>query len=211
MTYCKVGREFIFLDTLDDRYVALQGEERASFARLVSHSLQARDQEIVARLVGAGLLSRSLEDPPVRPCMMPAAASALGHVPMTAAPGSVLHACARLALAAAALRLRPLRHVLARLARRKARRRPGNLADEQALRPLAAAFATTALIAAPLDRCLPRALALAHAMIDLGLAPDLVIGVRLQPFGAHSWVEHAGVLVSDTLEHVREFTPILAI
>jgi hypothetical protein len=41
--------------------------------------------------------------------------------------------------------------------------------------------------------------------------PEWVIGVRTQPFGAHSWVQNGAVVLNDTPERVSSFTPILAV
>jgi hypothetical protein len=82
------------------------------------------------------------------------------------------------------------------------------------LRPLAevaAAFRLSRLIASPLDRCLPRSLAAAHGLLDRDIVPELVFGVRLQPFAAHCWVRHGQVLVNESLDQVRNFTPILTL
>jgi hypothetical protein len=36
----------------------------------------------------------------------------------------------------------------------------------------------------------------------------LVFGVRTHPFEAHCWLEKDRVILDDTVEHVRWFTPI---
>ena len=210
VSFCETGGEFIFLDIESDRYVALEPLERASFARLLADRLAPGDPQSLAGLVRAGLLSRCLHDAPIAPCQARPATSAVGQSSEVRAR-DVGHAALRLAASTASVRTRPLRRVLSRLAARKERTAFATGAEEQALARIAGAFATTALLAAPVDRCLPRALALAHAMIDRSLRPELVIGVRLRPFGAHSWVQHGGMLMTDTIDHAREFTPILVI
>ncbi len=57
--------------------------------------------------------------------------------------------------------------------------------------------------------CLLDSLALIDAMAVQGCAADWIFGVRLQPFGAHCWVQHRGVVLNDELEHVALFVPIL--
>jgi hypothetical protein len=59
------------------------------------------------------------------------------------------------------------------------------------------------------NRCLPRSLALASALRSAGGAARLVIGVRLNPFAAHAWVQDGTIVLNDTLDHVLLFTPIL--
>jgi len=61
------------------------------------------------------------------------------------------------------------------------------------------------------DRCLNDSLALLHFLADLGFFPQWVIGVRVHPFCAHSWVQQAGVVLNDQPEHVRAYQPILIV
>lgn len=60
-------------------------------------------------------------------------------------------------------------------------------------------------------RCLVRSLLLLH-MLDLrGARANWIFGVRTHPFDAHCWVEYDGVVLNDTLEHVRWYTPIVLV
>lgn len=64
----------------------------------------------------------------------------------------------------------------------------------------------------PLARiCLRDALALHHVLARRRLSSQLVFGVRLDPFGAHCWVQAGDVLLSDHLDPVRQMKPILAL
>jgi hypothetical protein len=38
-----------------------------------------------------------------------------------------------------------------------------------------------------------------------------VLGVRMNPFSAHAWAQFGSIVLTDSLEQVREFTPILAV
>jgi hypothetical protein len=60
-------------------------------------------------------------------------------------------------------------------------------------------------------QCLPTSFALMEDLIAAGFAPNLVFAVRLGPFEAHCWVELHGLLVNETPERVRPFTPIMVI
>ncbi|WP_164513656.1 lasso peptide biosynthesis B2 protein [Sphingomonas koreensis] len=57
-------------------------------------------------------------------------------------------------------------------------------------------------------RCLPNSLLLLELLALNGLGARWVFGVRTFPFEAHCWVEHDGVILNDTLDHVRWYTPI---
>lgn len=60
---------------------------------------------------------------------------------------------------------------------------------------------------APED-CLPRSLALFRFLRNAGIPAEHCIGVRRFPFGAHSWVEHAGRVVHDHPAQPRIYTEI---
>jgi len=61
------------------------------------------------------------------------------------------------------------------------------------------------------DRCLNDSLALIHFLATQGLFARWVIGVRVHPFGAHSWVQRGGVVLNDLPERVRHYQPILVV
>jgi hypothetical protein len=58
------------------------------------------------------------------------------------------------------------------------------------------------------DQCLATSLSLASWLIALNVRPDLILGVKLNPFQAHCWVEVGGAVVGDEPEQVQPFTPI---
>ncbi|KFL46071.1 hypothetical protein IL54_1484 [Sphingobium sp. ba1] len=102
----------------------------------------------------------------------------------------------------------PLAANIDRLARRK---------DAPALRPrptsaaiarLAEAHRRAGLILSARDQCLPTSMALMATLTARGANPTLVLGVKLDPFQAHCWVELAGTVLNDAPDHVRPFTPI---
>src|SRR3546814_2406559 len=61
-------------------------------------------------------------------------------------------------------------------------RRPPRSTRTDTLFPYTTLFRS---IMAAFDRCLPRSIALSRAMLSTGLAPDLILGVKLRPFEAH--------------------------
>jgi hypothetical protein len=58
--------------------------------------------------------------------------------------------------------------------------------------------------------CLFDSLALLEFLSRYGLFPLWVFGVRTEPFYAHCWLQHEGVLLNGPLEQARSYTPILA-
>ena len=76
---------------------------------------------------------------------------------------------------------------------------------------LAEAFRRAALITGSLNQCLAISIAMTRKAIANNLDVDLVMGVRLRPFQAHAWIQHGDLLLSDELDTVIPFTPILLI
>jgi hypothetical protein len=110
------------------------------------------------------------------------------------------HLVRRMRRAVARRRIQPL---LAPSARRQVSR-SASLRDGEARRFLAA----RQLVPAP-PSCLSDSLALHRFMSRRGIATDLVIGVKLHPFGAHSWVQDGDLVLNDAVGTARTFTPIL--
>lgn len=82
---------------------------------------------------------------------------------------------------------------------------------ETMYRRIAAAFETLSPICGRADTCLPRSIAFKLLAQAKGLAPMLVFGVKRDPFAAHCWVQDGGIVLNDTVEHVRIYTPILIV
>jgi hypothetical protein len=54
-------------------------------------------------------------------------------------------------------------------------------------------------------------LALVHFLRGFGFHPQWVFGVKLDPFGAHCWVQQDGGLLNDELDRTTLFTPIMVV
>jgi hypothetical protein len=61
------------------------------------------------------------------------------------------------------------------------------------------------------DACLRNSLTLIEFLAKYRIYPTWAFGVRMEPFAAHSWVQHGPVLYTDPIEHVKSFTPIMVI
>lgn len=59
--------------------------------------------------------------------------------------------------------------------------------------------------------CLYDSLALLEFLAHYRIFPQWVFGVTGQPFNAHCWIQESDCVLNDTLEHVRGFTPIMAV
>ena len=59
--------------------------------------------------------------------------------------------------------------------------------------------------------CLLHALTLVRFLAHYNAYPELVLGVKVDPWGAHSWVQHGNCLLDTNPEKVCGFTVILAV
>lgn len=59
--------------------------------------------------------------------------------------------------------------------------------------------------------CLYDCLALIEFLAHYRLFPQWVFGVKAEPFAAHCWLQEADLVLNDSVEFVRGFTPIMAV
>ncbi|ACY13980.1 lasso peptide biosynthesis B2 protein [Haliangium ochraceum] len=218
-----VEGQLVFLDLRGDRYSCLgPGESAALLADVAPGSPQASQRvELIDALLEAGLFTRNARSGrPLTPrrAPAPAPASDLTGYPIGRAPAIGAHHTARFIAAATAtaarLRWRSLAAIASRLHTRKRRaRRPRAGAREgmqvseivevyQRLRPL---------VFTARERCLYDSLVLLEFLAAQRIFPAWVVGVRLHPFAAHSWVQDGAVVVNDSVANVAAFTPILVV
>lgn len=75
-------------------------------------------------------------------------------------------------------------------------------------RTVSAAFEVSDFVFGRNDRCLPRAIAMIRRCLRVGHNPSLVLGVRVNPFAAHCWVQEGATVIGDTIDITRIYTPI---
>jgi hypothetical protein len=61
------------------------------------------------------------------------------------------------------------------------------------------------------NACLFDSVALADFLYRHQIFPEILIGVRTQPFAAHSWVQHHGFVLNSIPDDLTSYTPILSI
>lgn len=213
VSFCRVAGRLMFLDAPNDRYFCLSPVAEESFRRLAEgREMDADQRRALNRLEIDGLLEPCPGS--VRPLACaarpPADESLLDLDRERASLWQLAAAGFHLATVPAALRLRGFGAVIARTRRLKARPRSAGISFDQA-RHVACAFERTSDLVTAHDRCLARSIAIARRLLALGGRPDLIIGVKLQPFRAHCWVQLDRWLVNDRAEIVRDFTPILIV
>lgn len=212
VSFCAVGDRLLFLDVRADRYFCLGQSAEREFRLLLKTGSLTSDGAL-DRMLETGMLVEAEGESLPLPCRAALAPSnsLLEHPLPNPRAWMQLAALQGLISTRLAVRLQPLQHVLQQLAARKARARLNQADRADVIREVAAAFDWTRTMMRSHDQCLPRSLAVAHRMASLGVESDFVMGVSLNPFAAHSWVQCGPSIVNDRLDAVRHFTPILCI
>jgi hypothetical protein len=226
---CRVGDQIIFLDLLRSRYIGVGGPQLSEFSAAIfgSPAVDCAQEassnpnlldKWISGLRDQHLLSdASAAEPARRPPGLIEPIASLSMDDEDRAAGSEWRHLVRLwratFVAATWLRWRSLADISNRveaLRTRHSERGDGLGAD--AMRVAAACYMRLRPFALTThDRCLNDSLTLIHFLATQGLFPRWVIGVRVHPFGAHSWVQSGDVVLNDLPEHVRHYQPIMVV
>ena len=207
------GGRVIFLDLLADRYFGLSQALEEAFLRFCSGDLADRWLDGLRPLVERRLLVENEDGgraDPIGP-VEPATADFLDEQRSQVNPLDLLAVLWAQARWSFLLRSRRLEEIAAGIESRSCkdcRSPPG--ADRRIAR-IGAAFCASSLLLPASDRCLVRALAFQDLCTRSRIYPQLVFGVRVNPFRAHSWVQLEGRVLIGDYEQVRLFTPVAAV
>ncbi|WP_454888556.1 lasso peptide biosynthesis B2 protein [Sphingobium indicum] len=212
---CSCTGRIILLDTQADRYFMLPEEVGSAFLRLWNcEPAEERDQLDLGRLRSTGVVVTDCTAPRGgrRPStIVPASSELISLEPMRRHRVDAARAAVYQLKAWLGIRTRPMVEVLADLLGPTPSQLPDRSeAADARLTRIATAFRATAGIFRQRDQCLPRSIAFTRMCKASGVRATLVIGVTLDPFSAHAWVQSSGLVLNDTLERVRCFTPIFA-
>lgn len=228
---CATDEGVIFLDVKRDKYFGVplssltglralvpgwQWEDAsadpsgASAATAMAAAQALECQGLLTRDASLGRSATPLSLPPVE--MMPIGEDLIGYRPGVRAHHAMnfLRACVHTQIS---LRYRALEENVERARVRKARlQRSGARTSAHKALKLAAIYRQLRAYAyTGRDHCLFHALSLTTFLSYYGQGPMWVIGVKTDPFAAHSWVQLDGVVIEDNPEEVCLFTPIFAI
>jgi hypothetical protein len=172
----------------------------------------------VALLLEKGILTAAAEHgKPATPIKAEAPRHEMAAESLDEPPGFgpiILMRFLRAALVAGfALKFRPFEYAVERVSARNVRRRRGAAPTDTArVHHLVAVFATLRpFFFTAKDACLFDALALSEFLAQHGVFPQWVFGVQARPFAAHCWLQQDGVVLNDTAEHIRRYTPIMVV
>ena len=201
-----LDQRVVILDTHANRYRLVTGRKAQALAALAAGHAPI-DRTALAALTVEHIIGDA-SSVAASHSVTPPRRSALEY----ADPATVEFAWTELAVAAAAtsirLRLTRFDRLLAWTCAGIAPRRA--VCDATLIR-LAHAF-DRGRIQVPIHRvCLHDAILLARMLGRRGIAHQLVFGVRLDPFGAHCWVQTGDLVLTGMLATAREVTPILVL
>jgi len=84
--------------------------------------------------------------------------------------------------------------------------------SEQELHRLVGTFAKLRpFFFAAKDACLFDALSLSEFLAGYEVFPHWVFGVQSRPFAAHCWLQLGDMVLNDTVDHVKRYTPIMVV
>lgn len=205
LRYCLFSSGSIFLDIDRERYFLMQGKADARLRRFLEQSADAAD---VHWLSARNIITEGCNDPTSQSCKIPAPTSGLGNQPPLSSDFvSTIRAIAAQISARRMLRRRPFAEILKPewpVAQCMAGDR------ENRVSRVTAAFQRARYFVPAKDQCLVRSIAVKQVLASQGCHVDLVIGVAL-PFSAHAWVQSGDTVLTDPLELVEPYKPILVV
>ncbi len=223
---CLANSRLVFSDLRADRYSCLSQANTKVALRLFP-AFQNEDEPIVSetqtldhdetRQVLAALDANGLlaADPangktatPVRveaPTRNPSSDSPVLRTTLAHKLG-FLEACIN---ASAQLRFLAIRRIVRRVETRKRRRLRRARRDDASLHELTAIFHRLRPYYVRAYLCRFDSLALIEFLAHFDQHPQWVFGVATEPFGAHCWVQARDCVLNDSVERIRQYTPIM--
>jgi hypothetical protein len=211
LSFCACAGKAVFLDLRDDRYFCLGPALEQSFARWAESPYDDRHGPGLGPLVERGLLVRADAAPAPRRSAAAVERDIIGPDEVRLSLADVARAAFAELVIAARLRRWPIAALVRSCEASGACDVLPNADEMRRAKRVAAAFALTGLFLGSHNRCLSRALAAMLMCHRFKVYPDLVLGVRTNPFGAHAWVQLGNAVIVGDHEQARLFTPILSV
>lgn len=203
--FCRFGSSVVFLDLERDRYFLLRDKAAARFTEFLAGDADSGDLEW---LVGQAIIAEnSAEDAFARSHIERPESSLVDDPVCSASPFLIAEAIATQLIARRLIRRKPLLKTVRLCA---SRRNAATALDQGVYADVAAAFNTANRFISATDQCLSRGIAAMGMLTRRNCQASFVIGVAM-PFSAHCWVQHGATVLTDSLDRVRSFKPILVV
>ncbi len=212
--FCIANHRVVLLDLKADRYFGLPLKADAAFQKLAAgHHMDEADLEALEPFVRNGLLQAGSEkvNEPKRPPLVAPTSSAVDAVSGSGGLLPMIEAVAIRLRATKSLKRHSLHAAITDIQQRKASQASQNNPSYDMIAPTLGAFLLTRRLMPTHDRCLPWSIAMADYLSRRRCFPDLVIGVKMKPFAAHAWIQLEDRVLSDRLDEVLPYTPILVV
>lgn len=217
LSFCLVADRLVFLDLRRDRYFALDGAADRAFRALITNgganSGDGPADDRLRLLAERGLLEEIGTTAPIKaqPDFMPIRSLVESREPAAkAGAAAAAEIFLRLLLVNRALKRGRLETLLSELRERKSRI-PTDADCAARAAGLGSVFLATRPFVPVAPNCLSDSLALVGFLLRRGVRSDLVLGVKLDPFAAHAWVQTRDRLLNDRVDGASEFKPVLVI
>lgn len=210
--YCLTNDRAAFLDLATDRYFCLPPQLDKAFQDVLSKGVNAEaSDQVLASLLRSRILLEQATVTPAPSFSLPTPTSDCWASPIETG----LHIDHVIALAyygAAKLDVRSKRLKAIAEGLQSERSKLSNRrrhSDKKFILSDAARFRQIGAAVKVHDQCLIWSLAMVRYLFLKGFRPHLVLGVRLEPFAAHAWVQSDDVVLSCHVEEALLYTPIL--
>ena len=221
---CRVNDAVIFLDTQTDSYGAVVGEQMQLLGAVV-HGWPAeppaeydeRARDLADQLVQKGILTTDAAHG------KPASTIELKSNSVCAAVGldlledrairwfDIVNFLLAWSRASLSLRWRGLHKTLESLEARKLRHADAAFDAQKAVELVCVFRRLRCFFIVFRERCLLHSLVLTHFLASYGLYPKFIMAIKLQPWGAHAWVQQDQFILDTTPTRIRDYTPIVAV
>lgn len=212
--WCEANHRIALMDLNAQRYFTLAPDAEAAFRRLVTGTTQQiGDEALLAPVLAKDITNPSLADFDLTPAsnfpqVSGSAIDGPGHPAVLPTASALLH---RLATTHQ-LRRTHFQDMVRRLyAQKQSGRHRMPTKPMLDLSDAVASFLMTSKLVKTHNRCLEHSIAMFRFLASQGYFPNVVIGVKLTPWAAHAWVQDGEVVLNDTVDRVRPYTPILVI
>jgi hypothetical protein len=208
--WCIANDRIVLLDLKGDTYSCLPPvADRAWRKRWAGETLSTADTDALDTLLETGLLANggTLTPPPGTNTVTQSLLETLEADSATISLDAIWHQVRT----AIGLKTTSLFALMAAVRRRKVQADPSDQTVMDAVRCDIARFMASRRVLSRQSQCLRTSLALASFLGERRYYPDLVIGVRVKPFGAHAWVQAGDMVLNDTVDEVAPYTPILVV
>jgi hypothetical protein len=208
--WCMAGNHAIFLNLSSDRYFTIPTTWNDTFRKASEGAdLDPGDPTISKLCRNAVLIQLASLSTPMPPVAeLPPASEELRPSPNRRRSISLqLKGLWWQWYVSRALSRRGLYFLIRRLSRVSSKR-PGPQLPLESYAALTGSFAHTNFFRTHADQCLVRSAGLLFLIRQFDPDVRLVIGVSSSPFSAHAWLQRDKVILNDTIDQVRAYTPI---